>query len=314
MGSAAPCLGWLFDKRGQSVMVDIAFLGEHRCRLGESPLWDPRTQCLWWVDARAMSVFSAKCDGALLSRWDYAELPGSIALADKGLLVAFADRFCLIDSADGTTSEIASLPRSGGATRLNDGKLDREGRFFFCGETQLDDVATGQFWRLGGDATPVALADGIRIGNATCFSPDGSEIFFADSLDGFIRRHRYDAESGAIGEALTPVALDGIGKAPDGATVDADGNLWVALVLDQAIACISPDGVLLRRIEVPMPFPSCPAFGGRDLDILFVTSIGDSGRHLVTDHPDGGRILAIRDCGARGIAEARFAPPDHIRD
>lgn len=294
-------------------MVDIAFLGEHRCKLGESPLWDPRNQCLWWVDARAMSIFSAKIDGTPLSRWDYAELPGSIALADGGLLVAFADRFCLID-AHGAVRELASLPRPSGSTRLNDGKLDRDGRFFFCGETQLDDVATGQLWRLGSDAAPVALADGIRIGNAICFSPDGAEIFFADSLDGFIRRHRYDAQSGTIGESLGRIGLDGIGKAPDGATIDADGNLWIALVLDQAVICLSPDGQLLRRIEVPMPFPSCPAFGGADLDILFVTSIGDSGRHLVTDHPDGGRILAIRDCGARGLAEARFATPDHIRD
>jgi sugar lactone lactonase YvrE len=295
-------------------MVDIAFLGEHRCRLGESPLWDMRNQCLWWVDARAMAIFAAKPDGTLLSRWDYADFPGSIALAERGLLVAFADRFCLVDAADGTVRELAPLARPGGSTRLNDGKLDRRGRFFFCGETQLDDVSTGHLWRLGRDSSPVALADGIRIGNAICFSPDGTEIFFADSLDGFIRRHRYDADTGTIGEALGQIVLDGIAKAPDGATVDADGNLWIALVLDQAIACVSPDGVLLRRIEVPMPFPSCPAFGGPDLDILFVTSIGDSGRHLVTDHADGGRILAIRDCGARGLAEARFATPDHIRD
>ncbi|MGC6331261.1 SMP-30/gluconolactonase/LRE family protein [Rhizorhabdus sp. FW153] len=295
-------------------MADIAFLGEHRCKLGESPLWDARNQCLWWVDARAMAIFAAKPDGTLLSRRDYAELPGSIALAEDGLLVAFADRFCLVDAADGSVRELAALARPSGSTRLNDGKLDRQGRFFFCGETQLDDVSTGRFWRLGCDALPVALADGIRIGNAICFSPDGREIFFADSLDGFIRRHRYDAATGVVGETVGRIMLDGIGKAPDGATIDADGNLWIALVLDQAIACVSPNGALLRRIEVPMPFPSCPAFGGPDLDILFVTSIGDSGRHLVTDHADGGRILAIRDCGARGIAEARFATPDHIRD
>ena len=93
-------------------MVDIAFLGEHRCKLGESPLWDMRNQCLWWVDARAMAIFAAKPDGTLLSRCDYAELPGSIALAEGGLLVAFADRFCLMDAADLAVRNAADLSLS----------------------------------------------------------------------------------------------------------------------------------------------------------------------------------------------------------
>ena len=87
--------------------------------------------------------------------------------------------------------------------------------------------------------------------------------------------------------------------------------MWVALVLAQAIACYSSDGALLDRIETPIPFPSCPAFGGADMTTLFVTSIADSGHRLRTDHPDGGRLLAIDGHGARGLRELRY---NHIAD
>ena len=96
------------------------------------------------------------------------------------------------------------------------------------------------------------------------------------------------------------------GSIPDGATVDSDGNLWVALVQSQAVVCLSPTGRLLHRVDMPVPFPSCPAFGGKDLDTLFVTTIADSGRYLRTDHPDAGRIVTVRGLGVRGIAERRW--------
>jgi L-arabinonolactonase len=293
------------------VTIQIDFFGSHRCLLGESPLWDVEGERLWWVDAAGRTINAARADGELLLSWQYGSMVGSIGLARiepdrNGLVAAFADHFALVDGATGRATPFAAVPDNDGAMRLNDGKVDRRGRHYLCGETRMTEGASGTLFQLStaGALRPVAQA--MRISNAICFSPDGKTLYFADSLDGVIRCHGYDPVSGSVGPQTGEIDVRPFGQAPDGATVDAEGNIWVALVLDQAIACISPAGELIRRIAMPMPYPSCPAFGGPGLETLYVSSIANSGHNLVTDHPDGGRIAAVTGLGVGGIAESRF--------
>jgi sugar lactone lactonase YvrE len=96
-------------------------------------------------------------------------------------------------------------------------------------------------------------------------------------------------------------------SAPDGATVDAEGCLWVALIQTGKIARFTPRGELDRLIDAPTDLPSCVAFGGPDLSTLYVTSIKDSGSgRMISKHPDGGFLFAIEGIGVSGLAEARF--------
>lgn len=286
--------------------VAIGFLAHHRCRLGESPLWDAEGERLWWVDSAGQSIHAAHTNGEPLEQWSYDRMIGSIGLARDGLIAGFADHFALVDGASGKATPFAGVPGHDGTMRLNDGKVDRAGGHYICGQTRMAEDASGTLFQLSAAGALAPLAGGMRISNAICFSLDGTTLYFADSLDGVIRSHAYDPASGQMGAQTGTISLAGIGQAPDGATVDADGNLWIALVLDQAIACVSPAGELLRRIAMPMPFPSCPAFGGAGMETLYVTSIANSGHNLVTDHPDGGRIAVITGLGVRGIAESRF--------
>ena len=78
-------------------------------------------------------------------------------------------------------------------------------------------------------------------------------------------------------------------------------------MLAQCVVCFAPEGKLLHKVEVPVPFPSCPAFGGPRLETLFVTTIANSGLNLKTDHLDAGRIVMIEGLGTGGIAEARWS-------
>ena len=287
--------------------VEIGFLANHRCSLGESPLWDAAGERLWWVDSAGQRIHAARANGESLTSWHYDSIVGSIGLAAGGLIAGFADHFALVDGGDGRAVRLVDVPGRDGAMRLNDGKVDRAGTHYICGQTRMAEDATGQMFRLSArDARLQPLADGMRISNAICFSPDGTTLYFADSLDGVIRCHAFDPSTGNVDARTGTISLAGIGQATDGATVDADGNLWIALVLDQEVACVSPSGDLLRRIAMPMPFPSCPAFGGTGMETLFVTSIANSGHNLVSDHPDAGRIAVVTGLGVRGIAESRF--------
>lgn len=293
-------------------MIRIGFFGTHRNKLGESPLWDGRSRRLWWVDSLAGEIHAASADGEPLLRWRQAQPVGSIGLAAEGLVAALADGFYLIDRERGDAMQVVRI--GGDGLRLNDGKADRGGRFLSGQMRVRDGGEDGRLWRLDADGSATPLASGFAIANALCFAPDGRTLYAADSLDGMLRAYPYDVETGDIGARRDLVDCRVHGSGPDGATVDADGNLWVALVMAQAVACFSPKGDLLRRIDLPIPYPSCPAFGGPDLATLYVTTIANSGHRLVTDHPDGGRIVAIDGLGVRGLAEGRYVPDNHIRE
>lgn len=285
--------------------VEIDLLDAGVAELGESPLWDHRNARLWWVDSTAGRLYSSDAEGREQAEWAFDQAIGSIGLAEGGLIVALADGFYRFMSASGRIERVVGLDMAP-ETRLNDGKADRAGRFLAASMRTGDAIGTAALFRLGADGTTDCLETGIGIGNAICFSPGGETLYFADSLDGMLRRYAYDQESGKVGPRHDLVDCHEHGSGADGATVDAEGNIWVALVLAQAVGCYAPDGKLLRSIPVPLPYPSCPAFGGPNFDILYLTSIANSGHRIVADHPDAGRITAIRGLDVPGIAEGVY--------
>lgn len=289
-------------------MVAFRLVGTEVARLGESPVWDPSRQRLWWVDVVGRRILGSRIDGGETTVWDYDSTVGSIGLADDGgLVAALADGFYTID---GQTGAASPIHRPAGVTppeRFNDGKADRDGRFLSGTMTAGDLTArNGTLWRLDADGSATLIERDFGLANALCFSPDGTTLYFADSLEGVIRAYDYDRASGQIGGRRDLIDTRPHGSAPDGATVDAEGRLWVALVQAQKIGCFAPSGDLLRLIDVPLPYPSSVAFGGPDLDVLFVTGISDSGGALRADGPEAGRILAVTGLDACGIAETPY--------
>jgi len=286
----------------------IEFIGAARDRLGESPLWDPETGWLYWVDSVAPSVHRFDPATGRSEARSTSDLIGSIGLRRPNLLImALRDGFYGLDFATGSETPLhrLGLPAD---QRLNDGKMDRQGRFL-CGAMHRDgfDAPSAKLYRLHGDLRCDELESGILISNALCFSPAGDTLYFADSPRGLLWAYPYDPVTGAVGPRRVLANLVALtGSSPDGATVDAEGCIWIALVRTGQIGRLRPSGTLDYVFDVPVPHPTCPAFGGPGLRTLFVTSISDSGR-LKSDHPDAGRLLAIEGLGVQGLPEARFA-------
>jgi len=287
--------------------LEISIIGENRCRLGESPVWDPELKRLFWTDVLAPAVWSYDPATGRQSAIGAPDVVGSVVLGAPGSLIAGLRRsVSRLDLATGAFSAILTPPGLTESERLNDGKTDRRGRFL-AGSLVPTGVhpPPGKLFRFAPGRPPEILVEGVEISNAICFSPTGDRLYFADSLRMAIWTYAYDPETGALGPRETLVDTTPLGSAPDGATVDAEGRIWVALVQAGQIACISPEGRVERRIDLPVPFPSCPAFGGETLSTLYVTAIADSGGRLVSDHPDAGRLMAVDGLGVAGIAETR---------
>ncbi|MGB3072285.1 MAG: SMP-30/gluconolactonase/LRE family protein [Ottowia sp.] len=286
-----------------SIRTEI--IGTTRDRLGECPLWDTRDQSLYWIDSKARLVRRLR-DGEY-REWATPSDVGSIALTQRGRLVlSVEDGFHLLDLDSGSTRRLAEIRHKGPSMRMNDGRTDRQGRFVAGSMVMGRHDTDGAYYRLDTNGSATQLFDGIALANATCFSPDGRTLYHADSFSDTISAVDYDPATGAAGPRRALFNTRPHGSAPDGTTVDADGNLWVALVQASKIGCFKPDGTLLQLLDVPAPFPTCPCFGGKNLDVLYVTSISNSGNLMRSEHPDAGAIFAFHGLGVRGLPEVLY--------
>lgn len=284
--------------------IDVLDLGLHL--LGESPLWDGDSRSLYWIDAHRHLVHRWQPASGHRAQWALPQEIGSIALCQSGrLLVALVDGLVLLDLASGATVPVARVQHAGDRMRLNDGRTDRAGRFVVGSLVKGRHEPLGALYQVAG-GTLREIDRGFCVANTTCFSPDGRWLYAADSLAKQIWRYPYNTTTGAVGPRAVWVDTAPLNSAPDGATVDAAGGVWVALVQTSQLARFTPDGHLDRLIDCPVPYVTCPCFGGDGLDTLYATSIRDSGNLLRTDHPQGGSLLAVRGVGVRGLPEVRF--------
>lgn len=289
--------------------MDIRILPGPRDRLGESPVWDSHDQSLYWVDSKAPAVRRLNPATGELRGWPVPEDIGSIALTQSGtcLVLALASGFHLLGLASGETLPLAPVHHPKPQMRMNDGRCDRQGRFVAGSLVHGRKDPDGEIYRLGSDHQVEVLQRGIAISNSICFSPAGNLMYFADSLAGVVQVCDYDGPSGGVGAARRFVDTRPHGSVPDGATVDAEGGVWVAFVQTGCVARFRPDGSLDRTVALPVQYPTCPCFGGPELDVLYVTSISNSGNLLRSEHPDAGAVVEVRGLGVRGMPEGRFA-------
>ena len=290
-------------------MVDIRVLVDVKTILGEGPLWDVEEQRLYWIDSFGMNVFRCTPDGAEIRAWDVPEKIGSMALRKKGgAVVSLRNGFHFLDFKTGDCTLIVDPEPDKPTTRLNDGKVDKRGRFLAGSMDMMEDGPNGSLYRLDPDLKLTKLESGIIVSNGPCFSPDGKTFYFADSWSEEISVYDYDLDTGTPSNKRTFASVKGSGGAPDGATVDAEGCVWSAVVYAGYLARYTPDGKLERKIEMPVKKVTSVMFGGPNLDILYVTSMAKP--PLPRFPGDGvlrGSLFAIHGLGIKGVPEPRFA-------
>jgi sugar lactone lactonase YvrE len=199
---------------------------------------------------------------------------GAAALRRDGGVVAATDSaFVFLDRSGRPDGDPVPVDMPIGV-RFNDGACDPTGRFLAGTTASAEQRRDGVLWSLGAHGEVSVALEGISESNGLDWSPDGTVFYYVDSGDTTIRRYRYAADCGEIGERLADlddVAGTGWGV-PDGLVVDGEGAIWVALWDGGAVRRYAPHGDLLDHIDMPVQRPTCPAFAGPGLDLLVVTS------------------------------------------
>lgn len=276
-------------------------------RLGEGVVWCERAQAVYWTDIHAAMLWRMTPGDGQVRTWPMPERVASFALceADGWLLLALVSRLAFFHLDSGELRPLQAIEPDLD-TRANDGACDRQGRFVFGTLHEPQGGAgkqpVGGFYRLNADLTLEALPlPKVAIANSIAFSPDGTTLYFCDSLRKRIDRCAY---GDALGAPSTFVDLADIDGEPDGSAVDAEGALWNAQWGASRVARYLPDGREERALAIAAVQPTRPAFGGPRLDTLYITSAYD-GLDRENDRHAGALFAA--DAGVRGLPEPRFA-------
>lgn len=289
--------------------MEIRRLNAPKCMVGEGPVWDVQEQALYFVDIVGKVVHRFDPATGAIRTWSVGKVIGSMALRQRGgAIVALVDGIYTLDFETGAVTPFALPPGRNPRCQFNDGKVDRRGRFIVgSGDSNLRDTQhIGSLYRLDIDGSLTELDQGIAISNGPCWSPDNKTLYFSDSIDYAIYAYDYDIETGTASNRrlfANTRELEGI---PDGATVDTDGLMWMAICEGAKVVAFRPDGKLERVIDMPVKLPASVMFGGPNLDQLYVTTIDPAlvGR---PSGADAGATFVIEGLGARGLSEPRYA-------
>jgi len=249
-------------------------------QLGEAVLYDKRLDAIWWTDIKQASLYCYLLASATLRQWQAPCAITAIGLTTdpKRLIVAFYKGVALYQPETGDWQQLAETELQLPGNRLNDGRLDRQGRFWVG--SMVEHAAANP---PGSSASLYCFTlatglqqvfSGLQIANGLAFSPDSRWLYHADSPRRAISRYAFDANTGAVtdGEVWQETPAN---QYPDGATVDVEGRLWSAHWGGGQVCCYFPDGRIKGSIALDVSQSSCVALGGKDQTLLFVTSAWD---------------------------------------
>ena len=268
--------------------------------------WDVAEKALYWIDGGAPAIYRLDPKTNDIKSWKTPKPIGSFALREKGgAVLALSDGFYLFDFASGEAKQIGE-PAAKPGTTFNDGKTDARGRFIAGTLDSKFAQPIGSIFSLDASLKCTTLEPAIGCTNGPCFSPDNRTFYCADSVSRTIAAYDYDLATGTVSNKRLFAEIKGLGGVPDGATVDAEGNLWSAIAGGGKIVCFKPDGSIARTVEVPVPIITSVMFGGDNLDVMYATSIGEK---ILGMEPgaEGGSLFAIKGLDVKGKPEPRFA-------
>ncbi len=289
-------------------MVQLVDVIGVRNVLAEGVLWNVHTARLWWTDIQNKCLFCYDPVTRVIDRIETPERVGSFAFiaGSRKLLAAFESGLALFDPAIRSVEWLYRLERrSAPAVRFNDGRTDRQGRFWVGTMVEGNGPPLGRLYCLDRTGRVGVQPDPVQISNALCTSPDGTRLYFADSPQRKIFAYDLNPASGTLSNrrifAETPE-----GAYPDGANVDRDGFVWNAQWGASRVVRYAPDGSIDLTVDVPASQPSCVAFGGTGLNLLFVTTARDglSGDALLRQ-PSAGNLFVYKT-DVTGLPDADF--------
>jgi L-arabinonolactonase len=274
---------------------------------GEGVFWNPSDGRIWWTDIQGRALWSF--DPVTTQSTSIPMEDRVCCLAPRaagGLIVAYSDRVVLFDPETKQETLVTLFEPENPETRLNDGRTDRQGRLVVGGMNEVSGKPDSSVISIDGNLKVQTLIDQISCANSICFSPAGNTMFFADTPDREILAFDYEKGRGTLTNKRLHASFKQEPGLPDGSCVDAEGGVWNAEWEGHRVVRVAPNGTIDRVIDVPVWKPTCCAFGGPNLDTLFITSSRlMSDEATLKKEPSAGGLFAVKP-GIRGVVDTPF--------
>jgi xylono-1,5-lactonase len=289
-------------------MMQVYCVADAHAELGEGPLWDADRGLLWWVDIKGKTLHSHHPASGDNRCQRLEQRLTALGMARGGDLIACGDQGFVRLRVDlelrARVAEVIACPAERAGNRFNDGKIDAHGRFWAGTMDDAEAGAQGCLYWIDAGHRPQAVRSGIRVPNGPCFLADGT-VLTSDTARGIISALDVDVDGQVRSERVFAHFGPEHGY-PDGMTVDAQDHVWIAFWDGGCLRRLSPRGQVVQEVPLPVRRPTCPAFGGPDLDQLYVTSACTGLSDAELGHqPWAGGLLRV-DVGVRGRAPGCF--------
>lgn len=289
--------------------LEIRCIADTKCTLGEGPVWDEADGCLWWVDILENRIFRYNLVSEYMEWWKTPEHAGFIVLKKNGGLIAGLKSGLhhveLRENQDISVRRIDRVDEQKDFIRFNDGICDSRGRIWGCTMDMNQKAPLGKYICYDKELNGKVVDEGYVVANGPALSPHGNILYTVETVGGpALQKGIFMLESGKKKLLIDWSEYDTF---PDGIITDSDGNLWIGEFGGNTLRSFSPQGMLILEIKVPGWSVTKPVFGGKEKNVLFVTTARyAAGEKALKNYPQTGGVFEIRGTGVIGQPTAYF--------
>ncbi|MCO6497595.1 MAG: SMP-30/gluconolactonase/LRE family protein [Chitinophagaceae bacterium] len=284
-------------------------VSNHRCLLGEGPVWHELESAVWWVDVLKGEIHKFSMVDQKEKVLSVGQMVGSVALCANGDFIAGLENgIHFINRETGEMNHITSPEKHLPDNRSNDGKCDPSGRFWIGTMSKSEEANAGSLYMVTQDGSVTKKISNTTISNGMAWSPDKKTFYFIDSPTRGVDAYDYDGVTGEISNKQTVIKLTESDGYPDGMTIDSEGMLWIAQWDGWQVSRWNPaNGEKMLSVKLPVARPTCCTFGGEGLGDLFIStaSTGLSEEEL-KQQPEAGMLFVVRNIGYTGLPANKF--------
>lgn len=286
---------------------EVNLVIDSKSTLGEGAIWNYKTGELLWINSKGEILNFYNPETGTNKEMFTGQMIGTVVPTESGdVLVALQNGIYSFNTDTGSKKLLLDPEEDLPNNRFNDGKCDPAGRFWAGTMSTVGKKNAGTLYRFHSDTSIHKMVENVSISNGIVWSLDKTKMYYIDTPTQKVMGFDYNDTTGEISNPKIAVNVPSEMGSPDGMTIDADGNIWVALWGGFAVACWNPEtGELIRTIEVPAKNVTSCAFGDNDLETLYITTAreGTSDEEL-QNYPNAGGVFKTRP-GVKGV-EAFF--------
>lgn len=281
---------------------------EHKCVLGEGPVWDAVNNTIIWLDIINGEIYRHNINTKENSVFKVGEMIGCIApKADGGFIAGLENGIAFIEIAANTIQHIAN-PEAGMQNRFNDGKCDAAGRFWVGSMAKSEEGNKGSLYVMEPDLSLKKKIDNVSISNGLAWNADNTVMYYIDSPTNYVFAFDFDIETGGLTNQRVAIDVTHEQGFADGMTIDEEGMLWIGFYDGWRVGRYDPNtGKLLQQIELPVANVTCCTFGGDNLNDLYITTASKGlSTEALAEQPHAGELFVIRNTGVKGTLPQTF--------